>query len=171
MWLFTGFALLMIGLTELFQELAIDWFPLEPDHEMDWVYDMHLGLVALGFLLPYLYGLLGACLFLLPKCYEYISDRTFDPLRISEYKSRLLLGFVSGGIVMFFVHQIGVEDGDEVIQLSAPVLALIAGYNTDFIFQAIERIVAAILPKVDHTSARRAPPPPPPTTTPSTPAR
>ena len=94
--------------------------------------------------------------------HDFVSNRSFDPLRIAEYKSRMLLGFASGGIVMYFVSQIGVGDaneapnGDEIIQLSAPVLAIIAGYNTDFIFQAIERMVAAILPKVGVASAKRA---------------
>jgi len=160
MWLFTGFALLMIGWTEFMQEILYDWFPLSPDNESSVLLGLHLGLVGLNILLPFIYGLLGACLYLLPKCHEFVADRSFDPLRIAEYKSRLLLGFASGGIVMFFVHEIGVGEGDEIIQLSAPVLAIIAGYNTDFIFQAIERMVAAIIPKVGPATAKRAEPPP-----------
>ena len=162
MWMFTGFALLFIATTEFLQELATGWYPLNSGFEMDWVYDMHLFLVGFNILLPFFYGLLGACLYLLPKCHDFVSNRSFDPLRIAEYKSRMLLGFASGGIVMYFVSQIGVGDaneapnGDEIIQLSAPVLAIIAGYNTDFIFQAIERMVAAILPKVGVASAKRA---------------
>jgi hypothetical protein len=158
MWMFTGFALVVISATEFMQEMTTDWFPLDPDFEKDWVYLMHLYQVAFDILLPFIYGLLGACLYLLPKCHVFVSSRTFNPLRIPEYKSRMLLGFASGGIVMFFVHQIGVGEGDEIVQLSAPVLAIIAGYNTDFIFQAIERMVAAILPKVGVASAMKAAP-------------
>jgi hypothetical protein len=164
MWMFTGFALLFIATTEFLQELATGWYPLNSGFEMDWVYDMHLFLVGFNILLPFFYGLLGACLYLLPKCHDFVSNRSFDRLRIAEYKSRMLLGFASGGIVMYFVSQIAVgdaneaADGDEIIKLSAPVLAIIAGYNTDFIFQAIERLVAAILPKVGIASAKRAQP-------------
>ena len=161
MWGYTGLALLAIGLTELLQELSLNWYPLDPGIDGGWVYRLHLILVGLNILLPFVYGLLGACLYLLRKCHGFLHARTFDTARIAEYKNRMLLGFASGGIVMFFVNQVGVGDGDEVIQLSAPVLAIIAGYNSDFIFQAIERMAAAILPKVGIASARRAAPPPP----------
>ncbi|MBT3788456.1 MAG: hypothetical protein HN725_22150 [Alphaproteobacteria bacterium] len=158
MWMFTGFALIVIAVTEFLQEMTTRWYPLDPGFEKDWVYQMHLYQVGLDILLPFIYGLLGACLYLLPKCHVFVSSRTFNPLRIAEYKSRMLLGFASGGIVMFFVHEIAVGEGDEIVQLSAPVLAIIAGYNTDFIFQAIERMVAAILPKVGVASAMKAAP-------------
>ena len=158
MWMYTGFALIVAGGTELMQEILYNWYPLDPDHGRSTVYYWHLTLVGMEKLYPFAYGLLGACLALLPKCHQFVSNRTFDPLRIAEYKSRMLLGFASGGIVMFFVHEINVGTGDELVQLGAPVLAIIAGYNTDFIFQAIERMVAAILPKVGISSARKAEP-------------
>ena len=161
LWMYTGLALVIIGWTELSQELSSGWYPLDPGYEKDVVYYLHLSLVGLNILLPFVYGLLGACLSLLPKCHEFVSARTFDPLRIAEYKSRMLMGLASGGIVMFFVHEISLDEGDEFIQLSAPVLAIIAGYNTDFIFETIERMVAAILPKVGVKSARPAAAPSP----------
>ncbi len=161
LWAFTLSALAFIGSTELLQELLANWYPLDPDLPQSAVHGWHLYLVGANILLPFVYGLLGACLYLLPKCHEFVTTRTFDRLRIAQYKSRLLLGFAAGGIVMFFVYEIGVDEGDEVIQLSAPVLAIIAGYNTDFLFQAIQRMVAAILPKVGISSAKPAAPPSP----------
>ena len=161
LWAFTLSALAFIGSTELLQELLANWYPLDPDLPQSAVQGWHLYLVGANILLPFIYGLLGACLYLLPKCHEFVTARTFDRLRIAQYKSRLLLGFAAGGIVMFFVYEIGVGEGDEVVQLSAPVLAIIAGYNTDFLFQAIQRMVAAILPKVGISSAKPAAPPPP----------
>lgn len=91
-------------------------------------------------LTPFLFGALGALAYLLRSCHEYIHRREFDPKRIPEYYNRILLGIVSGGAMLLLPL-----DG---VKLPAEALAFIAGYNTDFLFTAIERIAAAILPKV-----------------------
>ena len=42
------------------------------------------------------------------------------------------------------------------IQLSSAALGFLAGYNTDFLFSTIERVMAALLPKVGIDSVQRA---------------
>jgi hypothetical protein len=49
----------------------------------------------------------------------------------------------------------GTADGP--IALSAKVLGFLAGYNTDLLFGAIERVSAALLPKIGLQSVQRAP--------------
>lgn len=103
---------------------------------------------------PFAYGALGACVFLLKSCHIRIYRREFNVRRIPEYYSRILLGFVSGGAILLFI------DPQEVsTYVGSAGLAFLTGYNADFLFATLERIAAAILPKV-----------PAPETPPSTPA-
>src|SRR5262249_31017967 len=85
--------------------------------------------------------------------------REFDPKRELEYYSRIVLGVVAGGTVVLLIEN--VSDGTPGVHISAAALGLLAGYNTDFLFSAIERITAAILPKVGPESAQRQPAPRP----------
>lgn len=106
---------------------------------------------------PFLYGALGSVTYLLKSAHSFIYERTFDRMRIPEYYNRLLLGLIAGGAVKLFVTEVATDDG-QVAELSGAALAFIAGYNSEFLFSAIERITAAILPKVGVDSIRRAGP-------------
>jgi uncharacterized membrane protein YhaH (DUF805 family) len=106
---------------------------------------------------PYAYGGLGACLYLLRSAHQYIFQRTFDVHRKPEYFNRILLGSIGGGAIILFIDQ----DVQQGIRLSAAALGFLAGYSTDFLFSAIERVVSALLPKVALETVRRAAPPVP----------
>lgn len=110
-------------------------------------------------LLPFSYGGLGACVFLLRSAHSNIHARTFDVRRKPEYFNRILLGTVAGGTITLFVNQVTTEEG-ETIQLSAAALGFLAGYSTDFLFQTIERVINAILPKVGIETVQTARPSP-----------
>lgn len=110
-------------------------------------------------LLPFSYGGLGACVYLLRNAHTNLHARTFDVRRKSEYMNRILLGAVAGGTITLFVNQITTEGG-ETIQLSAAALGFLAGYSTDFLFQTIERVINAILPKVGIETVQTARPSP-----------
>ena len=111
----------------------------------------------LQLLMPWAYGGLGSCVYLLRSAHVYIYQRTFDILRKPEYFNRILLGTIAGGAIILFVNQITGEDG-VVIQLSSAALGFLSGYSTDFLFNTIERIIAAILPKVGLDTVARSSP-------------
>lgn len=106
-------------------------------------------------LVPWAYGGLGSCVYLLKSAHIYIYQRTFDLRRKHEYFNRILLGTIAGGAIILFVNQITGEGG-VAIQLSSGALGFLAGYSTDFLFNTIERIIAAVLPKVGLDSVQRA---------------
>jgi len=112
----------------------------------------------LQILIPFTYGAIGASVALLKACQAYIHMRQFDPRRIPEYYNRMILGAISGGMIVLLVNQIAGDDGIPV-KLSAAALGFLAGYNNDLLFGAIERISAAILPKVGIGSVARDRPP------------
>lgn len=113
--------------------------------------------IILELLTPWVYGGLGACVYLLRSAHSFIYLRTFDTHRKPEYFNRILLGSVSGGAITLFVSQI-TDDNGGTIQLSAAALGFLAGYNTDFLFSTLERVMQAILPKVGIDSVQRAKP-------------
>jgi len=99
-------------------------------------------------LLPWAYGAVGSCAYLLRSAHYYIYQRSFDLRRKPEYFNRVLLGAISGGAIILFVNYLVDEDGT-VLHLSSAALGFVAGYSTDFLFNTIERVVAAIFPKTD----------------------
>jgi hypothetical protein len=100
-------------------------------------------------LLPWAYGALGSCAYLLRSAHYYIYQRSFDLRRKPEYFNRVLLGAISGGAIILFVNYL-VDDGSgTALHLSSAALGFVAGYSTDFLFNTIERVIAAIFPKTD----------------------
>jgi len=110
-----------------------------------------IGLVAM-FLIPFLYGALGADAYLLRETTHKLHTRQFDPRRIPENRARFLLGTLSGGIIVLFVSDDLLQMPTTVFQVGGAALGFIAGFSTDFLFDTIDRIIGAILPRVgsDH---------------------
>jgi hypothetical protein len=100
-------------------------------------------------LLPWTYGALGSCAYLLRSAHYYIYQRSFDLRRKPEYFNRVLLGAISGGAIILFVDYLVDDDSGNVLHLSSAALGFVAGYSTDFLFNTVERVVAAIFPKID----------------------
>jgi hypothetical protein len=96
-------------------------------------------------IVPWVYGGLGACAYLLRTAHTLIAERSFDVRRKPEYLNRILLGAVSGGAIVLLFNS---GSDDDTVKISAAALGFIAGYSNDLLFSAVERIVAAILPKV-----------------------
>jgi hypothetical protein len=120
-------------------------------------------------LIPWCYGALGACAFLLRSAHTYIYQRSFDLRRKPEYTNRILLGAVSGGTIILLSGYLNAED-DTFAHLSAAALGFIAGYSSDFLFNTIERIITAIFPRVSVETVPKDPPPPKPALPPGKPA-
>src|SRR5262249_23474334 len=99
-------------------------------------------------LTPWAYGGLGACANLLRSAHTFMYQGCFDVRRKPEYLNRILLGAVSGGAIILLINQV-ITDAGSGIRLGANALGFIAGYSNDFLFNTIERVVAALLPKAD----------------------
>ncbi|MEQ8603303.1 MAG: hypothetical protein RIB45_08280 [Marivibrio sp.] len=104
---------------------------------------------------PFVYGGLGACVHLLRTCHKHLAARTFSRLRKQEYLSRILLGVIAGGAVLLMAENV-YDDGARVNLLSA-ALAFLAGFNVDFLYQALDRVANAVLPKVGLDSVQERP--------------
>jgi len=94
------------------------------------------------YLLPFLYGTLGSCVYLLRKTEQLLHKRTFDPSRLPEHWNRLVLGTLSGGVASMFI-----QDGDLGMGLAEGTVGFLAGYSVNMLFAAIDRTLTAILPR------------------------
>jgi len=152
-WLLWGCTIaVVIGIVII--EWALDWYG--PGIEGD-AGRFNLLLQFGSILQPYLYGALGACAYLLRSAHTFIYLRTFDLRRKPEYFNRILLGSVSGGAIILLIDNI-TTDSEDTVQLSSAALGFIAGYSNDFLFNTVERVMSAILPKVGITTvAQRQP--------------
>jgi hypothetical protein len=134
-WRLYGVVVLCAGVILIdapFQSLHPNWFSATAIHK----------------LVPFVYGLIGAVTYLLRSAQPYISDRTFDLYRRSEYYNRMVLGFLAGGIVTIF-------NTDSKASPTSDAMSFLVGYNTDYLFQLIERVAQALF----HKDSKQTPPP------------
>ncbi len=154
LWLLTSLFAVAVVFAENYDEILTQFYARDEDTDDAFLFWYKVQIV-LQSIVPFAYGGLGAATYLLRSAHEHLYTRTFDPNRMPEYYNRILLGLIAGGAIQLFVTQVA-DDGGELIRISAAALAFIAGYNCDFLFSAIERVSAAILPKAGLASVQRA---------------
>lgn len=105
-----------------------------------------------NFFVPFIYGALGACAYLLRIVETLLKAREFDPRRIPQHWNRLALGTLSGGMIVMLVNEVpGAETST--VQISVGALGFIAGYSIDFLFQTLDRLINAVLPKTTRENS------------------
>jgi len=143
LWIWTVLLLLFILVGENLQEYLDTFAPVDSESvETQQLFDWSRLTFWFSKIIPFLYGALGACAFLLRSCHKFIHARTFDPTKIPEYYNRILLGFLAGGTILLFIDP---ESAPQ--KVGATALAFLAGYSTDFLFTTLERTAGALLPK------------------------
>ena len=108
----------------------------------------------INYAIPFTYGTLGSCAYLLRVTEKHLRQRDFDIARITEHYNRLVLGTLSGGVIVLFVQDIPTGDG-AVLNIAQAALGFLAGYSIDFLFDTLDRIIKAILPKVGIDSVQK----------------
>lgn len=156
LWTLYFISLSILG--ELFKLVPTQYLPALDEVRNPSILPLYYLGTLLDILTPFTYGGIGACVFLLRSCHKYIYTRQFDPNRIPEYYNRMILGIVSGGAITMFISQIPMSaDGKApIVRLSAAALGFLAGYNSDFLFNTVDRVMATILPKVGIETVQTA---------------
>jgi len=137
-----SFVAIVIAIAIVTGECLVYYWGLDPDTTRH-AWERNLAQI----LLPWGYGALGSCAYLLRSAHYFIYQRCFDLRRKPEYFNRVLLGAISGGAIILFVDYLVDSDSGDSLHLSSAALGFVAGYSTDFLFNTIERIVAAIFPR------------------------
>ncbi len=109
--------------------------------------------VLTNFMLPFVYGSLGSCVYLLRVTEQRLRHRDFDCARIPEHWNRLVLGTLSGGALILVMQQgFDLTVLGNGAQVTAALLGFLAGYSVDFLFDVIDRILERVLPKGPATA-------------------
>jgi hypothetical protein len=107
--------------------------------------ELELHILALsGYILPFLYGALGAFAFLLRKLSDPVARLTYAHDTRVSYTLRLHVGALAGLAVGWFINSNSGNSGFGA--LSPLALAFAAGYASDLLFTALDKVVAAFSP-------------------------
>lgn len=95
---------------------------------------------------PFLFGAIGAWLYLYKTLTDYASARVLNREKIGFDWLRLFTGTLVGGLtVLLFRHT------SELSGVLSATLGLIAGYSVDFFYQILDQFVQKMLPKKPET--------------------
>jgi hypothetical protein len=109
--------------------------------------ELELFLAAmLSYILPLLYGLLGAFAFVLRKLSDPVGKLTYAHDTRTSYTLRLHIGALSGLAIGWFINGNTSEAG--VASLPPLALAFAAGYASDLLFTALDKVVGAFSPVI-----------------------
>jgi hypothetical protein len=106
-----------------------------------------------GYLLPLIYGVLGAYAFVLRKLSEPLDTLNYGRNVPGSYTLRLPIGALAGLAVGWFVN--GNQPIAGVASLSPVALAFAAGFGSDLLFATLDKIVGAFTPMPTSRTAER----------------
>lgn len=93
------------------------------------------------YILPLLYGFLGACLFVLRTLATDIKALAYTPEQNTLYRLRVYMGMLAGLIIIWFLP---VTEADPGLKSLTPfALAFLAGYSIDLLFALMDKLIAA----------------------------
>jgi hypothetical protein len=110
---------------------------------------------VLNILEPFVWGSLGACVYLLKTLYDFAQDRQYDEERLRGWWLRVILGGVLALVVVriFDLKALGTVEGAE---LDAVAVAFLVGLGIKVVYGAFERLVGLLAEKMDLGAIRRA---------------
>ncbi len=102
------------------------------------------------YVLPLLYGLLGASMFVMRSLAADIRDYTFSHERRVIYRLRLVMGALAGLVVGWLLVQNdsgggGISAGSLAKNLAPLALALLAGYSVELVFALMDKIISSLI--------------------------
>lgn len=99
-----------------------------------------------GYLLPLLYGLLGALIFVLRSLMNEVKSMVYTPNSEIKFRLRITLGALGGMIVGWFLKP---EESNAIASLSPMAIAFLMGYNVDMLFSIMDKAIDNIRKSID----------------------
>lgn len=94
------------------------------------------------FILPMLYGYLGAALFVLRSLATDAKDHTYDLERHVVYNLRLYMGTLCGLVIAWFMPEPG--DAGVIKSLTPYTFSVLGGYSVDVVFSLMDKMISSI---------------------------
>lgn len=102
-------------------------------------------IVLRGFLLPALWGLIGAALYVSRTLADDLGNMSYTQDQATLHRSRYFLGAVAGFVVAKFSTVLSGRTSDDLIQPF--VLALLVGYSVDLLFTLLNKLISTFTSK------------------------
>ncbi len=101
---------------------------------------------SLAFVDPFLYGALGALVYLYKNLTDFYTKRILHPRKLATNWLRLFMGALTGALV---VNLFGTSLENAIPGANIPPVALgfLAGYSVEFFYQALDKFINTITPK------------------------
>lgn len=151
LWMLAFLMVALIAVSSLLQYFYEFYPQFDPQGWGAWAKENYHAFIAFTLLYkfgsygtPFLYGALGACIHILRVTERHLRMRTFDPRRIPQHRNRVVLGTLSGGIIVLFLT-LG-ESSAAQVKLTAAAAGFLAGYSVDFFFAIVDRILSVFVP-------------------------
>lgn len=132
-------------------ELLVVWFPaqfgvLDPYVAQDPT-RLQIAQIILEslskYLLPLLYGLLGACVYVLRTLSQEIKDLVYTVESDIRFQLRIYLGALAGLAIGWLITE---QTTPSVLQSVTPIaLAFLAGYSVELLFAAMDAVIGAFV--------------------------
>ncbi|HEC84896.1 MAG: hypothetical protein DRR19_15195 [Candidatus Parabeggiatoa sp. nov. 1] len=115
----------------------------------------------LTFVDPFLYGALGALVYLYRDLTESYLNRTLHPKKLATNWLRIFMGGILGGLLVhLFGPLLGATGTKAGVDVSAIAIGFLGGYSVDFFYQTLDRIIHTITPKLGTPTQEALPPTP-----------
>jgi hypothetical protein len=102
------------------------------------------------YLLPLIYGLLGACLYILRSLASEIAVLSYTRTSDIKYRLRLYMGSLAGMIIVWFLPSDGKSTDFQMLSSLSPLaLAFLGGYSVEVLFALMDRFVQAFSSSAD----------------------
>lgn len=110
-----------------------------------------------SYILPLLYGLLGAFIYVLRELLKEIKELTFNFDSEIRYRLRLTLGALGGMVIGFFLKD---DEAGNLASLSPMAIAFLMGYNVEVLFSIMDKMIDNIKSALNKPQTNPAPPAP-----------
>ncbi len=101
------------------------------------------------YILPLLYGMLGAFAYVLRHISFSIRSRTYTHQTLSDYLLRVTMGCISGFVIAWFIVSPASENGSQtanmMVSLSPFAIAFVAGYSIELLFSFMDKIISPFI--------------------------
>lgn len=116
--------------------------------EIKTIYVLH---VLQQYVLPLLYGLLGAAAYVLRSLIQDIQTETYTGKSNMKYRVRIFLGALAGLVIGFFVIP---EEMGGLSTLPPLALSFLVGYNVEVLFLVMDRFIVMITKRIRPAGAK-----------------
>jgi len=125
--------------------------------QLFWIAMLLVGLISLrkliggpedplAFVDPFLYGALGALIYLYKGLTKLYINRTLHPKKLSTNWLRLFMGALTGALIVNLFGQF-FDSASAEMGVSKVAIGFLAGYSVEFFYRSLDRIIEIITPK------------------------